>query len=68
MLRVNDMYIDITNIRKIYYEMDDFGEYLVITYAYDVENPTRIAVESHSEYLDTAGLIADEVNRRNGGV
>jgi len=66
MFRVNDTYIDITNIRKMHYEMDDYGEYLVITYAYDAENPTRIAVENHNEYLDLASIIADEVNGKNG--
>lgn len=63
---VKDTYISLNDIRKIHYEMDDFAEYVVITYAYDKENPTRIAIGSREEYFDVAHEISTAVREREG--
>lgn len=61
---VKDIFINVNDIRKIHYETDNFDGYLVITYAYDDEHPTKICVSSHEEYVDIARDIVDYIRSR----
>lgn len=58
---VKDIFVNINDIRKIHYESDDFDNYLVITYAYDAENPTKIVVSNHDEYVEIACNIVEYI-------
>ena len=66
MYMVKDTYISLENIRKMHHETDMLSDYIVITYAYDKENPTRIAIGSREEYFDVAHEISTAVREREG--
>lgn len=63
---VKDIYISLNDIRKIHYEVDDYGNFLVITYVYDEEHPTRIHVENIDDYFEVAREISTAVREREG--
>ena len=55
MIRVKDTFINKNDIRVIRLDASDMeNQYLVIEYAYDKENPTRIWVRDFGEFEDLA--------------
>ena len=65
MYMVKDTYISLDGIRKLHYEASDFTDYLVITYAYDEEHPTRISIKDRDEYFDIAHEISCVIREIN---
>lgn len=62
MYKINNIYVAVDGIRTIHYEVDDSGRYMVITYAYDKENPTKIQVIDFGEYENLSSILALAVN------
>ena len=63
MIKVEDMYISLNNIRTLKYEDNGISRYLIIEY-WD-EYKTKIKVQNEEKYCDLAEMILARVSEEN---
>ena len=59
MIRIKDMYVSLSNIKKIEFEGNGNFCYMFITYCYEDNNPIKIEVDNFGEYQEIADMIVE---------
>lgn len=61
MIRIKDMYVSLSNIKKI--EFEGNGNYclMYITYFYEEDKPIKVYVDNFGEYQELADRIMEAV-------
>lgn len=60
MIRIKDVYVSLSNIKKLYFEGNGNYCYMFIEYQFD-DNPVKIEVDNFDDYVLYAEEIAEAI-------